>query len=514
MSIRKPVSVTCLFVVLLVAFSANHAVGQEKKADKNKEAEKQEKLKGKGEGSEKGESEKAPDLDDLSPLKDASKKSDEVEGVKEGYWYINAEKAFADAKKNNKSVLMNFTGSDWCGWCIKLEGEVFSKQAFSKQALKEFVFLKLDFPSDKSKLSKETAEQNEAYKNKFGVAGFPSIYICDSQERPFAKTGYLAGGPEKYLAHVKKFREQLKERNELLALAAVAKGEKKAELLDRALGLMDEGIATGHYEDVIEQIVKLDKDNKFGLRKKYWAAQDLEEQRRILAKVDVICRTLDPEAALTEIESALKDITLPANSRIDALQQKLYVLKELQKDEAADDLLDQMVSIDGLSEDRRNRILVQKAYNYVETKRIEEALVFLDEKSKTYPQSHILVSSKGEILDSLSKHEEAIVEFDRALLLAQDSSEASAEIIGMKAYALVAMEKTDEAIKAFQAFVDSDLHPNYAKADLLIQKAMLLREVDRKDAAELAEKQALELADSEEQKAELQELINQLKEID
>ena len=509
MSIRKNILSASSFVVLSFALIANavfanYVVGQEGESDKNKETQ------------DKKEDRKVPDLDDLSPLKKAKENgaTEEAAGEKEGYWYINAEKAFEDAKKNNKSVLVNFTGSDWCGWCIKLEDEVFSKQAFSKQALKEFVFLKLDFPSDKSKLTQETMDQNEEYKSKFGVAGFPSIYICDSQKRPFAKTGYQAGGPEKYLAHVKKFREQLKERNELFALAAVAKGEKKAELLDRGLGLMDEGIATGHYEDIIEQIVKLDKDNKFGLRKKYWAAQDLEEQKRILAKVDVICRTLDPETALGQIESALKEITLPANSRIDALQQKLYVLQELQKTEAADELLDQMVSIDGLSEDRRNRILVQKAYNFVATERIEEALEFLDEKAKTYPNSHVLFSSKGEILDSLSKHEEAVAEFDKALLLAQDSSEATAEIVAMKASSLLALEKTDEAISAFQSFIDSDFHPDYAKADLLIQKAMLLREVDRKDAAELAEKQALELADSDEQKAELQELINQLKEID
>ena len=133
MSIRKPITATCLFVFFLVAVSANHVVGQEKEADKSKGAGKQESFKGKSGGDEKGKSKNVPDLDDLSPLKDASKKSDESDGVKEGYWYINAEKAFADAKKNNKSVLMNFTGSDWCGWCIKLEGEVFSKPAFSKR---------------------------------------------------------------------------------------------------------------------------------------------------------------------------------------------------------------------------------------------------------------------------------------------------------------------------------------------------------------------------------------------
>ena len=71
-------------------------------------------------------------IENLTPIK---KEGEDNEG-KDGYWCIDAEKALATAKKENKSVLMNFTGSDWCGWCIKLEGEVFSKREFSKAALK------------------------------------------------------------------------------------------------------------------------------------------------------------------------------------------------------------------------------------------------------------------------------------------------------------------------------------------------------------------------------------------
>ena len=435
------------------------------------------------------------------------------ESTSEGYWLIDAEKAFAQARKENKSVLINFTGSDWCSWCIKLEGEVFSKPDFSKDALEEFVFLKLDFPSDKSNQSKKEISQNEELKTKFGVAGFPSIYVCDSQGRPVAKTGYLAGGPAKYLTHLRKFREKLIERNELFALAAKESGAAKAELLDRGLGLMDEGIATSHYEDVIKQIVTLDKENKLGLRGKYYAAQDAEERRRILEKVDVVVNSLPPQAALIEIEKAMKEIALPANSKIDALQQKLYLLKSLQRNNDADRLLDEMVSLDGLTDDRRERILIQKAYNFVETKRNAAALVFLDEKINTYPQNAALVTAKGEILDMLEDHEKAVEAYDAAILLS-GGSESMAEIIAMKAYALVALERVPDAIEVFQAFIDSDEHPDFVKADLLIQKAMLLREVGRTDAAELAEKQALERAESEEQKSELTELIRQLQEIE
>ena len=92
-----------------------------------------------------------------------------------------------------------------------------------------------------------------------------------------------------------------------------------------------------------------------------------------------------------------------------------------------------------------------------------------------------------------------------------DGSEATAKIVSMKAYALVALDRSSDALALFQAFVDSDEHPNYVKADLLVEKAILLLENDRKDAAELAEKQAMELAESDEQKREIQEILNEFK---
>jgi thioredoxin-related protein len=449
-------------------------------------------------------------IQDLAPIQTGGNdKTEEVLG-KDGYWYLDAEKAFSVAQKEDKSVIMNFTGSDWCTWCIKLEGEVFSKREFSREALKNFVFLKLDFPSDKSKQSQEEIQQNEDLKSKFGVSGFPSIYICDAAGRPFAKTGYQAGGPKKYLSHVKGFQEKLQERNELLALATREAGDKKAELLDRALGLMDPDIVTNHFEEIIKEIVAIDKNNKLGLRVKYYAAQDAEERKRILAKIDVIVRTLDPQQALIEFEKAIRDVTLPANSRVDALQQKLFLLKKLDRIQAVDELLDAMGTVDGLTEDRRERILVQKAFNYIATRRTEEALNFLDQQIKTYPTSHVLVSTKGEILDTLEKHEEAIQVFDQALALS-DGSETSAGILALKAYSLVALERTKEALELFQEFVDSDDHPDSVKADLLLQKAILLLEGDRPEAAELAGKQAVELADSEEQKREIQQILQEFK---
>src|SRR3954452_691167 len=85
--------------------------------------------------------------------------------AKEG-WTENYEAARAQAKKENKKVLLDFTGSDWCPWCIKLDMEVFSKPEFKEYAAKHLVLVEVDFPQ-RSKQSPATKKQNEALQAKY-----------------------------------------------------------------------------------------------------------------------------------------------------------------------------------------------------------------------------------------------------------------------------------------------------------------------------------------------------------
>ncbi len=119
-------------------------------------------------------------------------------------WETDFEKAKVQAKAENKHILIDFSGSDWCGWCIKLDKEVFSKKAFKEYAEKNLVLVLADFPRDKSEQSKELQKQNDKLAKKFGVRGFPTVYILDSDGKSIAKTGYQAGGPEAYVSHVEK----------------------------------------------------------------------------------------------------------------------------------------------------------------------------------------------------------------------------------------------------------------------------------------------------------------------
>jgi len=119
-------------------------------------------------------------------------------------WENNLEQAIAQAKKENKAVLVNFTGSDWCIWCKKLSSEVFQQEAFKNYADDNLVLVMLDFPRNIQQ-SAETQAYNRNLAQRYGIQGFPTILIFDSQGKMVAQTGYQPGGPEKYIEHIKSY---------------------------------------------------------------------------------------------------------------------------------------------------------------------------------------------------------------------------------------------------------------------------------------------------------------------
>lgn len=117
-------------------------------------------------------------------------------------WMTDFDAAKTKAKAEDKPMVLNFTGSDWCGWCIKLDKEVFSKAAFKSYASEDLILVELDFPRGK-KQSAEVKAQNEALAKKYGVRGFPTILVLDSAGKLIKQTGYQRGGAEKYVGHLK-----------------------------------------------------------------------------------------------------------------------------------------------------------------------------------------------------------------------------------------------------------------------------------------------------------------------
>ncbi len=120
-------------------------------------------------------------------------------------WLTNIEKAKELAKKEKKAVLVEFTGSDWCPPCKALKKNVFNSAEFKTYAKKHLVLVELDFPSDKSKVSKEQATYNREQAKAFAVRGYPTIILMDADGKELTKkVGYGRTSVAKYIESLKK----------------------------------------------------------------------------------------------------------------------------------------------------------------------------------------------------------------------------------------------------------------------------------------------------------------------
>jgi thiol:disulfide interchange protein len=113
--------------------------------------------------------------------------------------------ALNQARSENKLVLLDFTGSDWCGWCKKFDKDVLSTDKFAGYAKTKLVLVTLDFPSHK-KLDAALKQANQKLKSRFGVNGFPTFVLLNSAGRELGRqVGYLRGGPDAFIAKLDGF---------------------------------------------------------------------------------------------------------------------------------------------------------------------------------------------------------------------------------------------------------------------------------------------------------------------
>jgi len=117
-------------------------------------------------------------------------------------WLTEPSAAQDQARKEKKLILVNFTGSDWCSWCMKLKNEVFSKPEFDAFASENLVLLEIDFPKKKA-LPAAVKKANAAFADKLKVSGYPTLHLLDADLKSLGEFGYLPGGPTRFLAKLK-----------------------------------------------------------------------------------------------------------------------------------------------------------------------------------------------------------------------------------------------------------------------------------------------------------------------
>jgi thioredoxin-related protein len=118
-------------------------------------------------------------------------------------WLTDLHAAMDKASAENKVVLLDFTGSDWCGWCKRLKAEVFDQPEFATFVKANLVMVEVDFPQNKPQ-TPEQQEANNALARTYNIRGYPTIVLINSLAQEVGRTGYRPGGPQAFIAELEK----------------------------------------------------------------------------------------------------------------------------------------------------------------------------------------------------------------------------------------------------------------------------------------------------------------------
>mgnify|MGYP001544232356 CR=1 FL=1 len=182
-------------------------------------------------------------------------------------WLLDLDEALAKAKEVDKPVLVDFSGSDWCIWCIRLDKEVFAQAEFIEWAKDHVVPCLLDFPRKERKdtVSAEQQKKNKEAFEKFGVRGYPTVLLLAPDGTVIARTGYRRGGPKPYIKHLERLILFCKACHSRKKRIEKAEGFAKAKLGASLLKHCPEGAASGLIP-IAKAIFAEDEENETGLR--------------------------------------------------------------------------------------------------------------------------------------------------------------------------------------------------------------------------------------------------------
>jgi serine/threonine protein kinase/WD40 repeat protein/thioredoxin-related protein len=219
-------------------------------------------------------------------------------------WLDDLDTAKAQAAREGKDLLLYFSGSDWCPWCILVKKDVFGKEVFARYAAENYVLVELDFPRYKPNPKK--FPQNKAFFDKWRLGGFPGIVLADADGRAYANLREAAGasGVERYVELLKKFRQDRVRRDALLAQALLASGVAKARFLDQALSLVPESFVETDYANLVEQLLQADPQNQTGQRPRYVALR-VKQQR---GQIDDALQRCDWDATIQKLKEIIAQL--------------------------------------------------------------------------------------------------------------------------------------------------------------------------------------------------------------
>ena len=267
-----------------------------------------------------------------------------------GIWTVDLGRAKKNAEENGKALLILFTGSDWCHWCVKLNEEIFSKEAFEKEAVKLFVPVKLDFPN-KVKFPEAVRKSYEVEMKRYGIRGFPTVVLADPDGSAFAVCGYQQGGEQAYLEMLKAL---LADKKALESKVAELK-DGGADAARELFNVLEEYSAKFSHTPCVKEGLKkyydICKEKDPEIKEALEREEKIKERLAGIAEQHQIGEGYDPtkatkgiaDQAAADYESLINEFSIEGEKKQEILQKAAIAYLIVRDEEKAEEYLDKAV---------------------------------------------------------------------------------------------------------------------------------------------------------------------------
>lgn len=188
------------------------------------------------------------------------------------------------AAKQKKNMLVFFTGSDWCGLCRALENQVLNQKEFQKTMGREYVFVYVDSPRDKNKISEKNRTENPKLFKKYAIAGTPQILLMTADGGVFGRASYKNTSPKEYAKMLLAQSGASIIPNLRLAIKNVPAGEKRARMIDATLSKVSPELWRANL-DLIKEVYAADTTGRLGFRARYFEIVELTPFRSEISAI-------------------------------------------------------------------------------------------------------------------------------------------------------------------------------------------------------------------------------------
>lgn len=193
-------------------------------------------------------------------------------------WGTDLDEALAAAKKQEKPVLVEFTGSDWCSACAVLKSKVLSTKEFQDFVTKSrFVPVELDYPNAADKVTPEQRATRQKIAERYAVNAYPTLLVLDAQGQPYGRVVGVVGSPAQHVERLKAVLDVRRAYRKQVNAARKLSGLEKAKALVAALDLLPEDCRPLHTA-LVDEVLECDTDDVLGYRKSREAQSLLDKQ--------------------------------------------------------------------------------------------------------------------------------------------------------------------------------------------------------------------------------------------